>query len=75
VLSAITGSVSGIAPVGVFVKLTAGFTALRTTAKANGKYEFADLSYRIGFDDDDDDSLETVEIKPGEKITKDLKRQ
>jgi hypothetical protein len=79
VLSVNMGSIAGTAPVGdALVKLTNGDRGWQTPAQADGTYHFAGLvpgSYRIGFDDNDEDALETVEIKPGEKVTKDLKRQ
>jgi hypothetical protein len=78
VLSANTGSVSGTAPVGALVKLTARYTELQTLVKADATYEFAGLapgSYRLGIEDDDDDAMEDVVVGAGERVTKDLKRQ
>jgi hypothetical protein len=79
VLSANTGSISGAAAVdGVLIILTMDHGETHIPVRAGGTYELPGLvpgTYRIGFEDDDDDAMETVEIKPGEKVTKDLKRQ
>jgi protocatechuate 3,4-dioxygenase beta subunit len=48
------------------------------TAQADGAFAFPSLtpgSYRLGIEGDDEGDMEDVVIGPGEKVTKDLKRQ